>query len=459
MTHLDTSRIPRNVRTICRTLQDAGAEAWVVGGCLRDLLLGKPASDWDIATSAKPERVRRLFRKVIPTGIAHGTVTVRIGGTSYEVTTFRGEGAYTDGRHPDEVFFVGTIEEDLSRRDFTVNALAYDPTAERLVDPFGGLDDLKRQVIRAVGPPLQRFAEDGLRVLRAARFCAALSFDLDPATEAAIRPSLETFRQVSAERVRDEWVKSMKASTPSRAFRVMHRTGILEQVFPALHALDALQIHAWSFHGLEHAMATLDSARAGGGDTVLCLVALMSGVGRPLTASGGFAHHATAAADLVGRWFRDYRFSNEERRRATHLVTHQNLLPGPKPPGAGDVRRWVQHVTPEAMDDAFALRRAILDGAARSGTTHLDEQPLSALRSELEQLETDGREVIRSGCALSVGQLAITGRDVLTELAVPPGRMVGTLLEAALEAVLDDPTLNERQTLLSLMRKQLEASQ
>ena len=218
MQRFDSSAIPDGVRELCTTLHANGEEAWIVGGCLRDLLLGKTVSDWDVATTATPPRVQKLFRKVIPTGIAHGTVTVRLRGTSYEVTTFRGEGAYTDGRRPDEVFFVGTIEEDLARRDFTVNALAYDPVGDRLVDPFGGLEDLDRGLLRAVGDPHQRFAEDGLRVLRGARFTATLGFDLDPETEKAIGPSLGTFRQVSRERVRDEWLKTMTAERPSRAF-------------------------------------------------------------------------------------------------------------------------------------------------------------------------------------------------------------------------------------------------
>ncbi|HEX6240164.1 MAG TPA: hypothetical protein VFZ61_04705, partial [Polyangiales bacterium] len=215
---LTEQQIPREVLELCRSLTARGYRAWIVGGCLRDLLLGRGAADWDLATDARPDQVAQVFPRVLPTGIAHGTVTVRHRGQSFEVTTLRGEGAYSDGRRPDSVSFVSDIEEDLSRRDFTVNAIAYEPVTCALFDPFGGQADLSRRLIRAVGAAERRFSEDGLRVLRAARFCASLEFQLDPDTEAAIAGTLDTFRKVSAERVRDEWMKALRARQPSRAF-------------------------------------------------------------------------------------------------------------------------------------------------------------------------------------------------------------------------------------------------
>src|SRR5688572_19422431 len=218
----DTARlraaIPDEVRELSQRLKDGGFRSWVVGGCVRDELLaelrGVPTSarnDWDIATDARPEDVTRLFRRVIPTGLQHGTVTVLLPGGQYEVTTLRGETTYTDGRRPDSVYFVDDINDDLARRDFTVNAIAYDVLEDRLIDPFAGLQDLERRLLRAVREPAERFAEDGLRVLRAARFVATLELELDPKTAAAIQPSLTSYRKVSAERVRDEWQKTMKA--------------------------------------------------------------------------------------------------------------------------------------------------------------------------------------------------------------------------------------------------------
>jgi tRNA nucleotidyltransferase (CCA-adding enzyme) len=213
--------VNKNAFRVCKCLNDSGYEAWLVGGAVRDSIMGKEAHDWDIATNAKPEEVVRLFSKVIETGIKHGTVTVMMNGEGFEVTTYRGEGTYSDGRRPDDVQFLNTIEEDLARRDFTINAIAYDPIACVFRDPFLGRNDIDRCLIRAVGNPHKRFAEDGLRVLRAARFAATLRFEIELETYQAINPSLRSYTKVSAERIRDEWLKIMSAREPSVAFKIM----------------------------------------------------------------------------------------------------------------------------------------------------------------------------------------------------------------------------------------------
>src|ERR1700729_3716832 len=227
--------VPADVFALCKRLRASGKRAWIVGGCVRDMLLGRAdANDWDICTDARPKELLSIFPRAIPTGIEHGTVTVVANKRHYEVTTPRGESAYSDGPRPDAVHFVDDITADLARRDFTVNAIAVDPGDGKLIDPFDGRKDLAARVLRAVGDPVLRFSEDGLRVLRAARFVATLEMELDPATERAIRPTLSTYRKVSAERVRDEWVKTMKARRPSRAFDVMRTTGILDITCPEL---------------------------------------------------------------------------------------------------------------------------------------------------------------------------------------------------------------------------------
>jgi len=217
------AHVPSDVLGICKRLREKGKRGWIVGGCVRDLLRGKQAKDWDIATDARPQDVIAAFRKVIPTGLQHGTVTVVVGKEHYEVTTLRGEGAYSDGRRPDTVEFVDDITADLARRDFTFNAIAIDPVDGQLIDPFDGQKDLDARIVRAVGNPDERFVEDGLRVLRAARFAATLECTIDPVTEAAMahERSLQTFRKVSAERIRDEWMKTMLARRPSVAFEAM----------------------------------------------------------------------------------------------------------------------------------------------------------------------------------------------------------------------------------------------
>jgi tRNA nucleotidyltransferase (CCA-adding enzyme) len=244
---------------------------------------------------------------VVPTGIQHGTVTVLLDGTGYEVTTLRGEGAYTDGRRPDSVTFVRSVHDDLARRDFTVNAIAYDPLQDELVDAFDGLGDLARGVIRAVGDATARFGEDGLRVLRAARFVATLEFALEPSTEAAIGANLETFRRVSAERVRDEWLKTMKARSPSRAFEVMRRTGILGVVCPELLETVGFALEpdregdVWS-----HTMRALDATPTG--DPVLRIAALLHDIAKPRTremGERGAAHPLHGALGAVAARARD----------------------------------------------------------------------------------------------------------------------------------------------------------
>ena len=231
---MDFDLIPTEVVELCHRLRQDGFEAYLVGGGVRDLLLGRQVHDWDVATSALPGDVQRLFRRTIPVGIQHGTVAVVLPLGQVEVTTYRGEGAYSDGRHPDSVSFVRTLDEDLQRRDLTINAMALDPIERRVVDPMGGERDLMRRVVRAVGQPRERFAEDGLRTMRAIRFAAVLQFAMDPATQEAISLTLDAFRKVSRERVRDELLKILDARLPSVGLELMRETGLLEQVLPEL---------------------------------------------------------------------------------------------------------------------------------------------------------------------------------------------------------------------------------
>ena len=398
--------IPREVLAVCRRLEEAGHRAWVVGGCIRDLLMGRAVNDWDLATSALPGDVQRTFSRTIPTGIEHGTVTVLWKGEAYEVTTLRGEGEYTDGRRPDSVEFVHRIEDDLERRDFTVNAIAYDPLTDELVDPWGGLPDLEAKVIRAVRDPKLRFGEDGLRVLRAARFCATLGFALEPETEAAIPGSLETFRKVSPERVHEEWKKALKKSdAPSAAFEVMRRTGILDVTCPDMAALDG---DAWA-----RTMARLDAAPA---DVELRLAALWVDV--------------HAAPGRVDAWLREIRASNQERKRVVHLASHA-AVPSADALDAPQLRRWLRDVGREHVKDVLALGRA--DGL------------------DVDALATRAEEELAAGVPLLPKELPIGGGDVMKALDVEPSRAVGEVLEHLLERVLDDPSLAERERLLALL--------
>jgi len=441
-------QIARPVLEICKELRNAGERAWVVGGCVRDTVRGQRVNDWDVATTALPQKIQQTFPRVIPTGIDHGTVTVLWKDGAYEVTTLRGEGAYTDGRRPDSVVFVGDIDRDLARRDFTVNAIAYDPVDGQVVDPFHGLIDMRNKVLRAVGDPSERFQEDGLRILRGARFVATLEFELDEATEAAFRGALDTFRKVSPERVREEWVKAMKARTPSRAFEVMRRTGILEVTYPELLeqvGCEQNQWHAYDVWG--HTMRVLDEST---GDPTERIAALLHDVGKPRTRAWSdktndwtFYHHEKVGADMASQWLRDYRFSNRERELIVSLIRHHLICYSAEWTDAA-VRRFIKRVGPAHVAPLLRLGEADALGKGR-----YVEEELAALKELRGRID----DALEQGSALATRDLAVGGRDVIEHLEGGAGPRVGEILRNLLDRVIEDPSLNTRDKLLPLVEQ------
>ena len=445
-------QISRPVLEICKELRNAGERAWVVGGCVRDTLRGERVNDWDIATTALPEKVKKTFPRVIPTGIDHGTVTVLWKGQGYELTTLRGEGLYTDGRRPDHVVFVGDIDQDLARRDFTVNAIAYDPVDGHLADPFGGLDDMRNKVLRAVGDPGERFSEDGLRILRGARFVATLEFELEPETEAAFRGALDTFRKVSPERVREEWLKTMKARRPSRGFEVMRRTGILEVTYPELLEQVGCEQNKWHAYDVwGHTMRVLDESEGGPIERV---AALLHDVAKPRTRAFSdktndwtFYHHEKVGADMAEQWLRAYRFSNQERELVTGLVRNHLICYTPDWSDAA-VRRFMKRVGRDQLDPLFRLGEADALGKGRDVEAELEL--LSELRSRVEHQAEQGG-------ALSASDLAIGGNDLVPMLDGGAGPAVGRILRALLDRVIEDPSLNTRDKLMPIAEELAKA--
>ncbi len=413
-----------------------------------NLFLERPVSDWDIATDALPPELLRIFPRAIPTGIDHGTVTVVRGSCHYEVTTLRGEGTYTDGRHPDWVMFVDDIVRDLARRDFTVNAMAVDLADGKVVDPFDGRGDLVRSVLRAVGDPLARFSEDGLRVLRAARFVATLELSLDVATEAAILPTLDTFRKVARERVRDEWLKAMKAREPSRAFEVMRRTGILDVSCPELIATVGLEQNRWHAYDVwRHTMACVDACPA---DPILRVAALLHDVGKPQTRAWSektsdytFYDHDRVGAEIAESVASRLRMSNDDRARVVDLVRH-HLFHYERSWSDAAVRRWMRRVGVHRIDDLCALNEA--DAHAKGRDCSEDLSAIAALKDHVAR-------VVAAGAALTTRDLAVDGRDLMKELDLRPGRQIGELLGLLLEDVVSDPASNERGKLIELARE------
>ena len=442
---LGRTGLPRAVLELCTRLRRGGHRSWIVGGCVRDSLLSQlegrtgagswVAKDWDIATDALPEQVTRLFRRVIPTGIEHGTVTVILEDVSLEVTTLRADKGYADGRRPDQIDFVASIDEDLARRDFTVNAIAFEPETESIVDPFDGRSDLVRRRLRAVGVAAQRFGEDGLRVLRAARFVAALEFELDPDTALAMRPSLDTYRRVSAERIRDEWQKTLRARAPSLGFRVMLEHGLLDITAPELAALGSQSTSAGDLFTVS--LRRVDQLETHAEKRLTALLTNLDG-------------EPSRAAEMADALLARLRYSNAERKWVTRLIRERNVPATEALPDA-EVRRWLVRVGTDLYRDLCSVARA--DVLAR----HVDsvengrssrEQKLAALA----RFEARATEILAANPPLSISALAIDGKALMADAGFKPGREIGRALESLLDLVLEDPSQNTKERLLERAR-------
>ena len=413
LANLHNADIPRPVLDVLRRLRELGFAVFLVGGCVRDMVRGVPPKDFDVATSARPEQVQDAFKKVIPTGIQHGTVTVLMGGHHVEVTTFRSEGDYHDGRRPSTVSFETDINEDLSRRDFTINAMAYDPISRDLVDPFGGQEDLKAQVIRCVRNAHERFSEDGLRALRAVRFAAVLGFTIEPTTLAAIPPTLPVFRKVALERVREEFIKTLMTPRAESGLRLLEQTGLLDVFLPELARADA-----------EAARRARAAAQAAPAEVEVRLAALLADLvtgpqAKELCIRLKFL---TKSAELVGL-----------------LVAHAALearLTESDPA----LRRLLARVGLGTLESLLAVAHARVQARA-------PEQLPDFLRLQ-ERL----RALAAAKPPLSPKDLALTGGDIMAALGVGPSPQVGQATRFLMESVLDDPALNQPERLKELLR-------
>ncbi|MDX2015258.1 MAG: [cytidine(C)-cytidine(C)-adenosine (A)]-adding enzyme [Myxococcaceae bacterium] len=385
--------VPAPVRTVVEALAQAGHQAFLVGGCVRDVLRGQPPKDFDVATSARPEQVQRLFRRVIPTGLEHGTVTVVQDKAHVEVTTFRAEAEYLDGRRPSKVEFHTDIEADLSRRDFTINAMAFDLVAKKLVDPFGGADDLRARLVRCVRSAMERFLEDGLRPMRAVRFATVLGFEIEPGTEAAIGQTLHVFRKVATERVNQEFTKMLLSPRVATGLGLTRRTGLLAEFAPE--AVDA------DFEAVARTREEL----------TLRLAVLLAG--------------CPSALAVVQR----LKFPTKVATDVAHLVTHQQLPAA----DASDVelRRWLAKVKLEAAE------------------------PLLEVASALGRADASVEERVRAQVAarppLTTKALALNGAQVMEALGVGPSPLIGQATAFLLERVLEEPSRNTPDSLRRLL--------
>ncbi|MDR0628616.1 MAG: HD domain-containing protein [Treponema sp.] len=422
-----------------------GKQVFLVGGAVRDLLRGHQAQDWDLATDALPSEVIALFPRVIPTGIKHGTVTVHFQGRSLEVTTYRTESGYHDGRRPDQVTYAARIEEDLSRRDFTMNAIALPLPRGPLVDPFNGIADIQDKIIRAVGNPQERFAEDGLRPLRAVRFAAQMGFDVEEATLDAIPQALGTTEKVSPERIRDELDKILASPQPSRAFLLMEKTGLLELLLPELACCRNIEQKGFHrFDVLDHALLACDAAARDHAPELVRIAALLHDIGKPLTrvldATGvwTFYQHEQVSAALSRDLLTRLRYPNVVIEGVVHLIREHMFHYEPNW-SEGAVRRFIIRVGKDNLDNLYQLRKA--DAYGTTG----QEPPQEFLLPLITRVD----EVLAKSQALSLKDLSISGKDLLA-LGLKPGPPMGIILSALLEAVVEDPALNTREKLLAL---------
>ncbi len=437
-------QLPEKVHKIIDTLETAGYEAYAVGGCVRDSILGREPDDWDITTSAKPEEIKNLFPRTVDTGIKHGTVTVLLAGEGFEVTTYRIDGDYEDGRHPREVTFTANLREDLRRRDFTINAMAYNDRGG-LVDIYGGIADMESRVIRCVGNAEERFGEDALRMLRAVRFSAQLGYRIDGATGEAIKKLAPNLQKISAERIQAELVKLVTSPHPDY-LRTAYEMGITAQILPEFDlCMETPQRH--KHHCYDVGEHILHSMLAVEPDKVLRLGMLFHDIGKPQTLTidaDGTTHnkkHPLEGEKITRRVMRRLKFDNATTDKVTKLVLYHDYDIAPTEAG---VRRAMNRIGEDIFAMIFTVRRA--DIGAQSD--YMREEKLA----KVAYIEKLYREVVNRRDAVTLKELAISGRDLIAE-GVPPGKKIGEILAALLERVLDDPSLNTRDILLKLAKE------
>ena len=436
--------LPRKVVLIIKNLQRHGYDAYAVGGCVRDSILNRKPEDWDITTSAKPEQVKRIFRRTVDTGIEHGTVTVLIGKDGFEVTTYRVDGLYEDGRHPKEVTFTSRLEEDLKRRDFTINAMAYNDD-ERLVDAFGGMRDLNYHLIRCVGDPKERFSEDALRILRAVRFSAQLAFPIEPETAEAIKSLAPNLAKISAERIQAELVKLLVSDHPER-IQDACELGITKVVLPEWDDMVGVKQNT-PHHKYDVAAHTVHALLNVKNDKVLRLTMLFHDMGKPVmktTDENGRDHfkgHAIASEQIAKTVMKRLKFDNDTIRKVTKLVAYHDYRM--EPTGA-NVRRAMHEIGVELFPYYLAVRLA--DTKAQSSYER---------RGKLEniiQIRELYRNALRNKECVTLKDLAVTGTDLIN-LGIAPGKELGTLLNELLDMVIEDPAWNQKGKLCDYVKE------
>lgn len=435
--------LPDKVKKIIETIESGGYEAYAVGGCVRDSILGRVPDDWDITTSASPQEIKNLFRRTVDTGILHGTVTVIMEREGFEVTTYRIDGEYEDSRHPKEVTFTSNLTEDLKRRDFTINAMAYNDR-EGLVDAFGGIEDMKARLIRCVGDPRERFGEDALRMMRAVRFSAQLGYGMEERTKAAVKEMAENLRNISAERIQTELVKLLTSPRPED-LRICYETGITRVILPEFdRCMETEQENPHHCYTVgEHILHSLSGVKA---DKALRLAMLFHDIGKPetkFTDEKGIDHfhgHAQAGEDITRRVMKRLRFDNATRDKAARLVLYHDYS---VEASARSVRRAMNKIGEDIFPCLFDVKRADIGAQSEYGRA----EKLEAL----EEIRKIYEKILEDRQCVSLRTLAVTGKDLI-EAGMEPGKEIGQTLEKLLQIVLEDPEENSREKLMEYVK-------
>lgn len=440
--------VPHKLRELAEIFEKNGFSLYLVGGAVRDYVLGLDNHDYDFTTDAEPLEVKKMFKKTIDTGIKHGTVTVLFKGGSYEITTFRTEGEYHDGRHPEKVSFVRNLDEDLKRRDFTINALAADLRSGTIIDQHDGLADIKNGVVRAIGIAEERFTEDALRMLRACRFSSKLGFEVEESTKMAISKLKENVKLVSSERIKDELFRLIDSPHPRMGLETMRETGLMDIILPELSALYGLE--QGGFHkedAYEHSILALERARDMKYPIEVKVSALLHDIGKKQTRREGetrytfYGHEGISERMTLGILER-LKASNNEKKIILRLIREHMFSYTPEWTD-GAVRRFINRVGINSLDRLYMLRDC--DNAATTGekpdNSHLEKELRTRINSELER-----------NSALTLKDLKITGDDLM-KLGIEKGPSIGKILNQLLEMVIDNPELNEKEKLSSIARE------
>jgi len=436
--------LPEKVKQIITTIQAAGFEAYAVGGCVRDSLLGREPDDWDITTSAKPEQIKELFPRTIDTGIQHGTVTVMLQKEGFEVTTYRIDGKYEDSRHPKEVTFTANLTEDLKRRDFTINAMAYNET-EGLIDIFDGKGDIERKLIRCVGEAKERFKEDALRMMRAVRFSAQLGYGIEEKTKTAIKELAPTLKNISAERIQTELIKLVVSPNPDY-LRIAYETGVTKVVLPEFDKMmetEQKNPHH-CFNVGEHTLCAMKSIKA---DKVLRFAMLFHDIGKPDTLTvdeEGVYHfygHPELGMEMTRKIMKRLKFDNDTLHKVTKLVRCHDYDIVSTPKG---MRRAIFKIGEDIMPMLFPVKQADLD--AQSDYKKEEKQ------KKLDELTDIYKQVLEEKDCVSLKTLAVTGSDLIAA-GMKPGKEIGETLNRLLQMVIDNPEYNTKEYLMEQAMK------